>query len=138
MLEPTYRPLATVFKALGDENRLQILHLIGGEEKTVSEIVDQTGLSQPLVSHHLQQLRQAGLVETERKGPFVYYSLAEPTIMESLEVWNGVLAKLLIQAARVADEIRLPRWCEPMRGRLGREETESDRPHMRRRRRSHE
>jgi|GEM_PF-697696 len=138
MPEPTYHPLATVFKALGDENRLQILHFIGGGAKSVSEIVDQTGLSQPLVSHHLQQLRLAGLVRTERNGPFVYYSLAEPTILESLEAWNHVLANLSIQAAREAEERRLPRWCEPMRSRMAREERGSDRSHMRRRGRSHE
>ena len=47
--------LQTVFQTLGDANRLRIIKFIGERECSVSEIVQATGLSQPLVSHHLKE-----------------------------------------------------------------------------------
>jgi len=48
------KPIAAICKSLGDENRLRILLAIGDDKKSVSQIVEATGLSQPLVSHHLK------------------------------------------------------------------------------------
>ncbi len=112
----SYEPLASVFKALADENRLRILHTVGEQQLTVSQIVQETELSQPLVSHHLKLLRDGGVLKTERKGPFVYYSLAEPALLETLETWNEIVVRLSIKSRRTVDGFGLPRWCGPMRG----------------------
>ncbi len=74
--------LAAAFQTLGDPNRLKILAFIGDRVCSVSEIVEATGLSQPLVSHHLRILRERRLVDTRRQGPFVYYQLHDPGLME--------------------------------------------------------
>ena len=71
---------AFLAKCLGDENRLRILFTIGDGEKSVSAIVEALGLSQPLVSHHLRELKRALLVSVERRGPFVYYRLSDRRI----------------------------------------------------------
>ncbi|MGQ9921486.1 MAG: ArsR/SmtB family transcription factor [Desulfobacca sp.] len=76
--------LARLFKLLSDANRLRILFAIGKEKKSVSEIVSETSLSQTLVSFHLRPLRESGMLTTARQGPFVYYSLAEPAIIDLL------------------------------------------------------
>ena len=68
---------AQLFKVLGNESRLQLLHLLGEEPRTVSALVAATGLSQPLVSQHLRTLRQSGLVAGERRGHEVSYRLAD-------------------------------------------------------------
>jgi DNA-binding transcriptional ArsR family regulator len=62
------RSLRLVHKALADVNRLRNVHRLAHGDATVSELIVQVGLSQPLVSWHLARLRIAGLVETRRAG----------------------------------------------------------------------
>jgi DNA-binding transcriptional ArsR family regulator len=62
------RRLRTFHKALADVNRLRIVRRLARGAATVTELIDHVGLSQPLVSHHVRRLRDAGLVETERRG----------------------------------------------------------------------
>ncbi|WP_457575034.1 ArsR/SmtB family transcription factor [Desulfolithobacter sp.] len=70
------KQLAQFFKTLGDANRLLIIHAIGKNSLSVTEIIQATRLSQTLVSFHLRALRKAGVVVTRRQGPFIFYSLA--------------------------------------------------------------
>ncbi|WP_405837290.1 metalloregulator ArsR/SmtB family transcription factor [Streptomyces platensis] len=70
--------LAKVFKALGDPVRLRLLSLIAsraGGEICVCDLTPAFDLSQPTISHHLKLLRQAGLIDCERRGTWVYYWL---------------------------------------------------------------
>ncbi|SHK18443.1 transcriptional regulator, ArsR family [Marinobacter antarcticus] len=75
-LKPADCNPVTIFKALGDELRLSALLLIRDQEKLcVCELTEAFEVSQPKVSRHLASLRDAGLVETERRGQWVYYYL---------------------------------------------------------------
>ncbi|AXI81032.1 ArsR/SmtB family transcription factor [Peterkaempfera bronchialis] len=70
--------LAKVFKALGDPVRLRLLSMIAsraGGEVCVCDLTPAFDLSQPTVSHHLKLLKQAGLIDSERRGTWVYYRL---------------------------------------------------------------
>ncbi|WNM35781.1 metalloregulator ArsR/SmtB family transcription factor [Streptomyces sp. Li-HN-5-11] len=71
--------LAKVFKALGDPVRLRLLSMIAsrgeGGEICVCELTPAFDLSQPTISHHLKLLRQAGLIDCERRGTWVYYRM---------------------------------------------------------------
>jgi ArsR family transcriptional regulator len=70
------KPLAALFRVLGDPARLRLLSLIAaheGGEACVCELIEPLGLSQPTVSHHLKVLHEAGLLERERRGAWVYY-----------------------------------------------------------------
>ena len=82
--------LARLFKLLSDPNRIRILLVIGKEKKSVSEIMSETSLSQTLVSFHLRPLRESGIVSTERKGPFIFYSISEPVLIDLLISLAGV------------------------------------------------
>jgi DNA-binding transcriptional ArsR family regulator len=86
---------AFLAKSLSDGNRLRILQLISGSRKSVSAIVEQLELSQPLVSHHLKELKRSLLVRVEREGPFVYYELADARILDVLQILNDVATDLL-------------------------------------------
>nr|WP_269329685.1 metalloregulator ArsR/SmtB family transcription factor [Kineosporia babensis] len=66
-----------MFKVLGNESRLWLLRLIGEQQRTVGELAQLTGLSQPLVSQHLRSLRQGGLVTAERSGKEMFYDIAD-------------------------------------------------------------
>ena len=71
--ERTRAIAALRFRALGDETRLGILQLLGGEERCVADLMELSGLGQSLVSHHLRTLRQAGLVTRRATGRWVFY-----------------------------------------------------------------
>lgn len=74
--------LAKVFKALGDPVRLRLLSMIAsrsGGEVCVCDLTPAFELSQPTISHHLKLLRQAGLIDCERRGTWVYYWLVPET-----------------------------------------------------------
>jgi DNA-binding transcriptional ArsR family regulator len=92
--------LARLFKLVSDTNRIKILFAIGKEKKSVSEIIDETSLPQTLVSFHLRPLRENGIVATERRGPFIYYSISEPVLLDLLISLAGVCPK-----GKSADEI---------------------------------
>jgi ArsR family transcriptional regulator, arsenate/arsenite/antimonite-responsive transcriptional repressor len=66
---------AAVFKALGDPVRLRLMSVIAsaGDEICVCDITPAFDVSGPTISHHLRVLRQAGLVDCERRGTWVYY-----------------------------------------------------------------
>ena len=89
------RDLAVVFKSLADENRLRILRALGDDEKPVSRLVEELGISQPLVSHHLKDLKRALLILVRRQGPFVYCRLADPRLSKLLDDLEALAAELL-------------------------------------------
>lgn len=91
-----FRPVAVICKCLSDENRLRILQAIGTDKKSVSQIVEELELSQPLVSHHLKELRRSHLLKVERKGPFVYYQVSNNGILPLLGQLHK-MAKALIE-----------------------------------------
>jgi ArsR family transcriptional regulator len=75
-----------LFKALNDPTRRQILELLEKRDLSAGEIADQFDMSRPSVSHHLDLLRQAGLVESVKKGQFIYYSI-NTTVFDGLVKW---------------------------------------------------
>ncbi|MFF4402572.1 ArsR/SmtB family transcription factor [Streptomyces sp. NPDC001480] len=78
--------LAKVFKALGDPVRLRLLSMIAsreGGEVCVCEMTPAFDLSQPTISHHLKLLRQASLIDCERRGTWVYYWVL-PGVLDQL------------------------------------------------------
>ncbi len=86
---------AFLAKSLSDGNRLKILVFISSGRKSVSAIVEALDLSQPLVSHHLKELKRSLMVKVERDGPFVYYELADDRILDVLQILSDVATDLL-------------------------------------------
>lgn len=75
-----------LFKALNDSTRREILELLKDKDLTAGEIADQFNISKPSISHHLDLLRQAGLVVSVKEGQFIYYSL-NTTVMDEILKW---------------------------------------------------
>jgi ArsR family transcriptional regulator len=66
--------IAPMFKALGDPVRLRLMSMIAStSEACVCDLTDRFEVSGPTISHHLKVLREAGLVDCERRGTWVYY-----------------------------------------------------------------
>lgn len=83
--------LAQVFKALGDPVRLRLVSMIGardGGEVCVCDLASAFDLTQPTISHHLKVLREAGLIDSQRRGTWVYYRL----VPAALERMAGLLS----------------------------------------------
>jgi ArsR family transcriptional regulator len=78
--------LNTLFKALNDPTRREILELLKEKDLTAGEIADQFNISKPSISHHLDLLRQAGLVVSVKEGQYMYYSL-NTTVMDEMLKW---------------------------------------------------
>ncbi|MBW1788895.1 MAG: winged helix-turn-helix transcriptional regulator [Deltaproteobacteria bacterium] len=89
--------IAFLAKSLSDENRLRILLCVSNGKKSVSRIVEVLNLSQPLVSHHLKELKRTLLVNVERDGPFVYYEMADSRTIDILKNLDALATDLLAQ-----------------------------------------
>ena len=73
--------LEKIFKLLGNKQRLIILELLRERSYSVSEIINSLGMEQSAVSHQLKLLREAQLVETEKRGREVLYGLSDSHIL---------------------------------------------------------
>jgi DNA-binding transcriptional ArsR family regulator len=81
------KKLQQVFQTLSDYNRLVMIKSISDRECSVGELVKTTKLSQPLVSHHLRVLKDNGILETKRNGPFIYYYLRDVKILYTINLF---------------------------------------------------
>lgn len=75
-----------IFKALNDATRREILELLKKKELAAGEIAEHFNISKPSISHHLDILKQADLITSEKKGQFIIYSI-NTTIMEDVLQW---------------------------------------------------
>ncbi len=76
----------SIFKALNDPTRRQILDMLKEKDLNAGEIAENFNMSKPSISHHLDILKRADLVTSEKKGQFIEYSL-NTTILEDLLNW---------------------------------------------------
>ncbi len=85
-VDKTLEKMEELLNVASDFTRLKILYSINGEEKNVSEIMEEVGASQSLISHQLKVLRKNHLVQTRKDGHKVYYRLADEHVSKLLEV----------------------------------------------------
>lgn len=76
----------SLFKALNDPTRREILELLKKRDMTAGEIADHFQISKPSISHHLDLLKQAGLVDSVRQGQFIYYNI-NTTVFDEIIGW---------------------------------------------------
>ncbi len=94
-----------VCQALADPKRILLLYLLSTGAKCVSELVDSLRVPQSTVSRHLAVLRERDLVQTERQGTSIYYTLADHRIIDALDLMRQVLAA---QVTSNADALQSP------------------------------
>ena len=91
-MEHTDRQMAYVFKALGDENRIQILKLLHNGEKCACKLLDALNISQPTLSHHMKILCDSGLVIGRKEGKWMHYAICCDGIKQVRELMRELLA----------------------------------------------
>jgi DNA-binding transcriptional ArsR family regulator len=92
--------------ALADPKRILILYVLSEGPRCVNELVEALDLPQSTVSRHLRVLRERGLVQTERRGTAIYYTLADLRIIEALDVLRAILSTQLAASADLAEFLR--------------------------------
>ena len=85
---------AKLFRGLSDPSRLCIVRTLLKGERSVTSIVEETGLSQPNVSAHLACLRECGLVLSRQEGRSVFYVLADKRLHDILRAAEGILGRV--------------------------------------------
>ena len=99
---PGLPELSRLFKSLSDPHRLRILLLLAHQgEMHVAVIGENLGQSQPAVSHHLTQLKNAGLIDFRREGKFNYYALSESGLVPLHEQLFGAAPSFKLTLAGV-------------------------------------
>jgi ArsR family transcriptional regulator len=81
--------------ALADTNRILLLYAVADHPHNVSELAHLVALPQPTVSRHLKVLRERGLVTSVRDGQSVIYTLADPRIIQALDILRAVMTDQL-------------------------------------------
>ena len=84
--------MKNIFKALNDSTRREILDYLRDKDLTAGEIADKFNISKPSISHHLDILKRADLVSSEKKGQFIYYSI-NTTVLDDVLKWLITLKK---------------------------------------------
>jgi DNA-binding transcriptional ArsR family regulator len=85
---------AKLFRGFADPSRLSILDALCQGERTVSDLVQTTGFTQPNVSNHLSCMRDCGLVTVRQQGRFAYYSLSDNRVAKLLLMADELLAEV--------------------------------------------
>ncbi len=98
------RDLTRVFKSLADESRIRILFMLAEKgEMSVTSLGEILNQSQPAVSHHLTQLRNAGLIDYRRDGKFNYYGLNPEGVHELLDkMFPGAPARIAVEGLEIS------------------------------------
>ena len=76
----------TLFRALNDPTRRQILEILREGDLTAGEIAERFDMTKPSISHHLDLLKQAELVSADKRGQFIYYTLNN-TVLDEFLSW---------------------------------------------------
>ncbi len=96
-----FAQFAAVAKTLGHAHRLELLEQLAQGERSVEVLAQRTGLSVANTSQHLQQMRRAGLVANRRDGKFVYYRLADDSVLDLLASVRRIAERNIAEVERV-------------------------------------
>lgn len=86
----SFRDWAEFYKVLGDSTRLHLVALLAQGPRCVCELVEVLNVSQPTVSHHLSRLRHAGLIQEQRRGQWIFYSVKK----DRIPFWDALVVAL--------------------------------------------
>jgi len=84
--------LTTVFKAIADPTRREILNLLRKEEMSAGEVAAHFDITKPTMSHHFSVLKEAELITSRREGQTIWYSL-NTTVLEDVLAWTMDMAR---------------------------------------------
>lgn len=96
---------AEICAGLADPTRIMILYALSQGPRNVTELCNEMGISQPLVSRHLKVLRERGMVTTRRLGTIIEYALADERLVQALDLLRAVMRDGLTKRAELVEAI---------------------------------
>jgi ArsR family transcriptional regulator len=96
---------ANICSGLADARRILILYALSEKSYHVNELAEELNISQPATSRHLMLLRERGMVTAVRDGQSVIYQLADPRVIQALDLLRGLLADRLKNQAALANTV---------------------------------
>lgn len=90
------KDIVKIFKALGDDNRLKILHIIGSQEVCACKLLEFLDIGQPTLSHHMKILCDSGIINARKDGKWTHYKINKD-ILENIT--NYIKDTLFIETA---------------------------------------
>lgn len=91
-----------ICKILASPKRIEIINVLKAGEKTVSEIVDILGIPKPNASQHLAVMRHKGILKSRREGVNIFYSIANPKVVQACSLMREVLSDILAERGKMA------------------------------------
>jgi ArsR family transcriptional regulator len=101
-----YELQAEICKILSSPKRIEIISALKDGEKTVTELVDILETPKANVSQHLAVMRLKGILKSRRDGVNIYYSIANPKVVQACALMREVLNELLMERSRMAELVR--------------------------------
>lgn len=105
MPRPIYETKAQFFKTLAHPARIRVLELLADGPQSVSELRPEVGIEASHLSQQLAVLRRAGVVESERQGSSVIYSVTDPQVFELLSVAKQIILTSLSETAELLEDL---------------------------------
>ena len=99
--DPALALVAARFRALGEVNRLKLIQALQTRERSVSDLIKATELTQANASRHLATLTEAGILARRKQGLKVIYSIADPEVFKLCEHVCGSIQRRVAQSAKV-------------------------------------
>ena len=94
-MKELYSLHAEMCKVFSNHIRLEILNLLRDRERSVTELIQKTKLSQANISQHLSIMKSKGIVTSNRRGKNIYYKLTNPKIIKAFDIIREVLSERL-------------------------------------------
>lgn len=101
-----YEMQAEICKILSSPKRIEIISALKDGEKTVTELVDILGTPKANVSQHLAVMRLKGILKSRRDGVNIYYSIANPKVIEACNLMKEVLNELFVERSKMVELFR--------------------------------
>ncbi len=105
MEDMIYELHARMCQVFTSPKRLEILNLLRDKELSVNEIASAANIPQANLSQHLSIMREKGIVKTRREGVIIYYSLANPKIIQAFDIIREILLDKLAQIEEMSKEL---------------------------------
>lgn len=103
-MKELYRIHAEMCKVFSNATRLEILNLLRDKERSVTELIEKTRLSQANISQHLSIMKSKGIVVANRKGKNIYYQLTNQKIIEAFDIMREFLAETMKKKNKIVQE----------------------------------
>ena len=105
-MKELFKLQADVCKVIANPVRMELIDILKGGEKSVTELVEATGLQKSNISQHLSLLKSSGVAVSRRDGQSIYYSISNKKIIEACSLMREVLKEQLENQQSIIDKIK--------------------------------